>query len=112
MEVDRNGLEVLSREDCLRLLGTARLGRVAASSGALPIILPVNFCFDGLQILIRTGRGTQLDAATRNTVVAFEADEIEPAWNAGWSVTVTGFARRLSDPDEMAAAQRSTLGGW
>ena len=112
VEIDRNGLEVLSREDCLRLLGTAVLGRVAVTSGALPTILPVNFDFDGHEILIRTGRGTQLDSATRNAVVAFEVDQIEPAWRAGWSVVVTGFARELADPDLVAAAEHPSLGRW
>jgi nitroimidazol reductase NimA-like FMN-containing flavoprotein (pyridoxamine 5'-phosphate oxidase superfamily) len=112
VEVDRNGLEVLSREDCLVLLGTAELGRVAMTSGALPTILPVNFRFDGRQILIRTGRGTRLDAATRDSVVAFEADQMEPAWNAGWSVVVTGVARVLTDPGEVVAAQHPSLVRW
>lgn len=112
MEVDRNGLEVLSREDCLSLLGTARLGRIAVTSRALPTILPVNFSFDGRQILIRTGRGTKLDAATRDSVVAFEVDQIEPGRNTEWSVVVTGVARVLTDPDEVAAAQRPSLVRW
>jgi nitroimidazol reductase NimA-like FMN-containing flavoprotein (pyridoxamine 5'-phosphate oxidase superfamily) len=112
VEVDRNGLEVLSRDECLRLLGTAVLGRVAVTTAALPTILPVNFRFDGRQILIRTGRGTKLDAATRNAVVAFEADEIEPATREGWSVVVTGVARELTDPEELAEAQTPALVRW
>lgn len=112
MEVDRNGLEVLSREDCLVLLGTAGLGRIAVTSGALPTILPVNFNFDGEQILIRTGRGTKLDAATRNAVVAFEVDQIEPGRDAVWSVVVTGVARELADPEEVAAAHHPSLVRW
>jgi uncharacterized protein len=47
MEVDRNGLEVLGRDACLRLLASATLGRVGVSSGALPSVVPVNFRFDG-----------------------------------------------------------------
>ena len=112
MEVDRNGLEVLSRDECLRLLGTAGLGRVAVTTAALPTILPVNFRFDGREILIRTGRGTKLDAATRNAVVAFEVDEVEPATREGWSVVVTGVARDLTDPDELAEAQTPPLVRW
>jgi nitroimidazol reductase NimA-like FMN-containing flavoprotein (pyridoxamine 5'-phosphate oxidase superfamily) len=96
MEMDRNGLEVLPREECLRLLGTATLGRVAITSGALPTILPVNFLLEGEQILIRTGRGTKLDAATKNAVVAFEVDQIDPIYHTGWSVVVTGRARDLT----------------
>ena len=36
MEVDCNGLEILDRGECLRLLSLATLGRVAITSGALP----------------------------------------------------------------------------
>jgi nitroimidazol reductase NimA-like FMN-containing flavoprotein (pyridoxamine 5'-phosphate oxidase superfamily) len=97
MEFDRNGLEVLDRAECLRLLGTATLGRVALTAEALPVILPVNFELADEHIVIRTGRGTKLDAATRNTVVAFEVDQIDPMYHTGWSVLVTGVARDLSD---------------
>ena len=112
MEVDRNGLEVLGRDACLRLLATATLGRVGVSSGALPSVLPVNFRFDGHQILIRTGVGTKLDAAVDHTVVAFEVDEIDPVAHTGWSVMVTGVARELTDPGEIAAAQVPPLARW
>ena len=112
MEVDRNGLEVLSRDACLGLLATATLGRVGVSSGALPSVLPVNFRFDGRQILIRTGMGTKLDAATSNAVVAFEVDEIDPVAHTGWSVMVTGMARELTDTGELAAARTPPLARW
>jgi nitroimidazol reductase NimA-like FMN-containing flavoprotein (pyridoxamine 5'-phosphate oxidase superfamily) len=112
VEIDRNGLEVLSRKDCLELLATAELGRVAVTSGALPTILPVTFRFDGRQILIRTARGTRLDAATRDSVVAFEADHMGPSGSTGWSVVVTGVARVLTDSDEVAAAQHPSLVRW
>jgi nitroimidazol reductase NimA-like FMN-containing flavoprotein (pyridoxamine 5'-phosphate oxidase superfamily) len=112
VEVDRNGLEVLSREECLRLLSTAVLGRLAVSTAALPTILPVNFCFDGQRILFRTGDGTKLHAATRNAVVAFEVDDIEPAAQTGWSVVVTGVARELTQPGELDDATEQPLRRW
>jgi nitroimidazol reductase NimA-like FMN-containing flavoprotein (pyridoxamine 5'-phosphate oxidase superfamily) len=112
MEVDRNGLEVLPHDECLRLLGTVELGRVAVTTAALPTILPVNFRFDGRQILFRTGSGTKLDAATRNAVVAFEADQVDAARRTGWSVVVTGVARELTRPDELADAGRRPLTRW
>lgn len=93
---DRNGLEVLDREQCLELLATAQLGRIAVTSGALPSIVPVNYTLVDEYIVIRTGRGTKLDAATRNAVVAFEADAIDPVEHTGWSVMVTGVSRELS----------------
>jgi uncharacterized protein len=112
MEVDRNGLEVLGRDACLDLLATATLGRVGVSSGALPSVVPVNFRFDGRQILIRTGAGTKLDAAVANAVVAFEVDEIDPVAHTGWSVMVTGIARELTEPGELATAQTPPLARW
>ena len=68
------------------------------------MVLPVNFRFDGAQVLFRTAAGTKLDAATDHAVVAFEADEIDPATETGWSVVVTGMAREVTDPVELAAA--------
>ena len=112
MRLDHNGLEVLDRDECLRLLGGAVIGRVGVSSGALPRVLPVNFRLDGDRILIRTSRGTKLDAATANAVVAFEVDEIDPTTETGWSVVVTGLAEEVVDPDDLADAQSLPLVRW
>jgi nitroimidazol reductase NimA-like FMN-containing flavoprotein (pyridoxamine 5'-phosphate oxidase superfamily) len=112
VEVDRNGLEVLPRDECLRLLGKGALGRVAVSTAALPTILPVNYRYDGCRILVRTGRGTKLDAATRNAVVAFEIDDVDPATRTGWSVVVTGVATELTDPAELAEVRSHPLERW
>jgi uncharacterized protein len=112
MELDRNGLEVLDREESLRLLATAALGRIAVTSAALPLVLPVNFRYDGRQVLIRTGAGTKLEAATDHAVVAFEVDDIDPATESGWSVMVTGVARELTDPAALAALARRPLTRW
>ena len=101
-EIDRNGLEVLNRGDCIRLLHTATLGRIGITTGALPTILPINFRIDGERILFRTGVGTKLDAATRGAVVAFEVDAFDPVYHSGWSVVVTGIAKPVDDPDDDA----------
>ena len=112
MELDRNGLEVLDREECLRLLGKATIGRVALSSGALPVILPVNFLLDGERILVRTGKGTKLDHALAGSVVAFEVDDIDRWRHHGWSVAVTGVAHVVDDPDDLARIERLPLAHW
>ena len=96
---DRNGLQVLDRDECLRLLETCTIGRVGITSGALPVILPVNFRLVGDQIVFRTGIGTKLDAATRGAVVAFEADAHDAVEHTGWSVLVTGIARQVPAVD-------------
>jgi len=113
MEVDRNGLEVLGRGDCLRLLALATLGRIGFTSGALPTVLPVSFHLDGERILVRTGRGSQLDAALQNVaVVAFEVDEFDPIDHSGWSVAVTGVATEVIDPTELDRARHEPSSHW
>jgi uncharacterized protein len=102
---------VLDREQCLGLLRRAPVGRIGFSSGALPVILPVNFAVEGDQVLVRTGRGSKLDAGTRNAVVAFEADDIDPKARLGWSVVVTGVAREVPD-DEVVRLDLSGLDRW
>lgn len=112
MEIDRNGLEILGRDDCLKLLATARLGRVGLTSGALPCVLPVNFALVEGHILFRTGRGTKLEAATHNAVVAFEADAIDPMSHTGWSVMVTAVARELADPSRLESSAVTAVPRW
>ena len=95
MQLDRNGLEILDREECLRLLALTSLGRVGFTSGALPSVLPVTYHLDQDRILVHTTRGSRLDAALKDAVVAFEADELDPSEHSGWSVAVTGVATEL-----------------
>lgn len=111
VEVDRNGLEVLERDDCLQLLARATLGRIAVTYGALPTVLPVHFWLDSDRIVILTGEGSKLMAATRNAVVAFEVDDVDPMYHSGWSVVVTGVAREVTDPDDLAVP-RAPLTRW
>jgi nitroimidazol reductase NimA-like FMN-containing flavoprotein (pyridoxamine 5'-phosphate oxidase superfamily) len=112
MEVDRNGLEVLSRDECLRLLATATLGRIGLTSGALPTVLPVNFRLVDDEIVVRTSRGTKLQAATDNTVVAFEVDDFDTFEHGGWSVVVTGVAREVTDPAIIDALDHAHVARW
>jgi nitroimidazol reductase NimA-like FMN-containing flavoprotein (pyridoxamine 5'-phosphate oxidase superfamily) len=102
--LDRNGLEVLDRADCLDLLRSATIGRISITSGALPVILPVNFVVSDECILFRTSPGTKLDAATRNAVVAFEVDDFDRFGHSGWSVVVVGITREVDPPDHVRRA--------
>lgn len=112
MEIDRNGLEVLGRDECLRLIGSATLGRLAITSRALPLVLPVNFRLVGERVVFRTGLGTKLDAATSGNVVAFEVDDMDPLWHTGWSVLVTGVAHEVTDHAERAELEALGIPRW
>lgn len=94
-------LTELGRDEALRLLGTVGLGRVVFTEHALPAIRPVNHIVDGGDIIIRSHRGAALTSSV-NTVVAYEADEIDADEHTGWSVIVTGIARKVTDPATVA----------
>lgn len=111
-EVDRNGLDVLTREESLALLTTATLGRLGLTFGALPTILPVNFRLIDDEIVFRTSIGTKLDAATRNAVVAFEVDDLDAMYHTGWSVVVIGVAREVHDADALAVLDAAGIARW
>lgn len=112
MEVDRNGLVVMNRQESLERLGRCGLGRVAVTVGALPVILPVNYAVLDGDIVFRCTRGTKLDAAVRNAVVAFEADHVDWFGHEGWSVLVVGTASEVTDPAQIDRASEIPLAGW
>jgi len=97
---DRNGLEILERADCLLLLTTVPVGRVAVTVDALPVILPVNFAVSTSgQIVFATGDGQKVRGALDNAVIAFEADAFDAVTRTGWSVLVQDRAQVLSGTD-------------
>ncbi|AYC36094.1 pyridoxamine 5'-phosphate oxidase family protein [Streptomyces griseorubiginosus] len=96
--------------EALRLLGSVSFGRIVFTQQALPTIRPVNHVLADGDIVIRTHAGAALTARTRQArdlgvVVAYEADDIDPDTHLGWSVVVTGYARLISDPEELARYQ-------
>lgn len=112
MEIDQNGLEVLERDECLALLAGRGFGRIGVSARALPTILPVNYWFDGASIYLKSSAGSKLQAAARGDVVVFEVDDSDGISHAGWSVVVTGVARVVEDPVELAELRSAPVPRW
>ena len=97
-EYDGNGMEVLDADVCRRLLASVPIGRIVFTDQAMPAIQPVNFLVHEGAIVLRTGEGSKLAAASRDAVVAFEVDDIDPDYHRGWSVVVVGHAHEVTDP--------------
>jgi hypothetical protein len=112
MDTDVNGLEVLSRVEAIALLETQEVGRLVYTRRALPAVMPVNFVVRGGGILIWTGAASPLGQALRGAVVAFQADELDRATRSGWSVTVTGTAKLVTDETELARARADGPVPW
>lgn len=87
----------LTRPESLRLLDLVPIGRIVYTVRALPAILPVSHLIDDGMVVVRTHIG----AECAGSVVAYQADEIDVHTRTGWSVTVTGVARRVLDQDEV-----------
>jgi uncharacterized protein len=106
-------VEKLEPAECLDLLDSVSVGRVGVTIEALPAVFPVRFVMSEGAVIFRTVPGTKFDAATAESVVAFEADEEGTAPDpTRWSVLVRGIARPLTEPEELSAARALPLGSW
>ena len=104
--------ELLGDDECLRLLATASIGRLAYTESALPAVSPVSFALHGLEIVIPAPCGSSLTAAVRGAVVAFEADCYDAAERTGWYVTVVGHSRVISDVASVTALDALGPASW
>jgi Pyridoxamine 5'-phosphate oxidase len=99
----------MTRDEAMRRLASVRIGRVVFTSRALPAIRPVNHLVENGHVIIRSPEGSAIvtaASAERGTVVAYEADELDPTSHTGWSVVITGLARLVDDPHEAAPYQQ------
>ncbi len=88
-------VSVLTENECLVLLESADLGRIAFAFEGTVEIFPINYCMNGTIIVFRTGPGAKLSAVAK-TAVAVEIDSWDPASGIGWSVVAKGFAEEIT----------------
>jgi len=110
---DERTLQELTRAEAMDLLAAAAVGRLVFTHQALPAIRPVNHLVDGEMIVIGLTAGSAIAASTSRggTVVAYEADALDPAERAGWTVVVVGVARLVTEADAMLR-YRAELRPW
>lgn len=112
MSADGSGLEVLSDREAVALLATVPVGRLVYSDRAMPSVVPVSFVFDGVDIIIRTGRRSRLATLAPGNIVAFEVDDIAMASRSGWTVVVTGRVELIDDPAHLERLAALRLQTW
>ncbi|MBO3752186.1 pyridoxamine 5'-phosphate oxidase family protein [Streptosporangiaceae bacterium NEAU-GS5] len=99
----RPTLEVLSSEDCWKLIGSGGVGRVAFTGLRGQTVLPVNYRVHDGVVVFRTRRGGQMEEDLRTGMkdvdrgIAFEVDRIDEAVRGGWSVLLRGPAHLVTD---------------
>jgi hypothetical protein len=85
-------VEHIPPDECLDLLSTMSIGRIAvASPGGPPLVVPVNYIVDDESVVFRSDPGTKLDLL-RSLPVSFQVDLIDPFHRTGWSVLIQGVA--------------------
>jgi nitroimidazol reductase NimA-like FMN-containing flavoprotein (pyridoxamine 5'-phosphate oxidase superfamily) len=85
-------LKRLTRQDCLALLASKSIGRVACCTPAGPVILPVNYAIHQGTALIRTSSSGTLAERLRDSAAALEVDDLDETTRSGWSVLLRGHA--------------------
>jgi len=112
MQANGAFLQELTRDQCLRLMAGVPVGRIVYTRQAMPAVELVNFAIADGDIVIRTSRSGKLAAAVAGAVVAFEADQLDPAAHTAWSVTAIGAAREVTDSADLAQLARIGLSTW
>jgi uncharacterized protein len=116
--IERRGDDVLTmyeldEEVCRQMLIRCSFGRVAFDgAGEGLTVLPVNCLFAEDTVLFRTRVGSALDRLGDGRHVAFEADQIDPIAQSGWSVLVRGTATHLRDSERIAAFADTAVHPW
>jgi uncharacterized protein len=89
------GHELLGREECLRILSSHPVGRVAAVVNGWPIIFPVNlYVLDGDTVVFRSEEVSRLTDSSIAISMSLEVDGIDDAGQL-WSVVVNGAGRDI-----------------
>jgi nitroimidazol reductase NimA-like FMN-containing flavoprotein (pyridoxamine 5'-phosphate oxidase superfamily) len=94
-------VDALSRAECLYLLSKATVGRIGLSRGALPTVIPVNYCLRDNRIFVLADSRDPLAAMLNGQVVAFQVDDIAAVCASGHTVVVTGRAAVVTNSGDL-----------
>jgi nitroimidazol reductase NimA-like FMN-containing flavoprotein (pyridoxamine 5'-phosphate oxidase superfamily) len=114
----RGVLEELEPAQCLELIASGGVGRIAFVSRYDLTVFPVNYRLVHGAILFRTAPGGLADEDLRTGIahadyqVAFEVDDMDEAAREGWSVLIQGPAHHLEDAADIEAARSAGVQSW
>ncbi|HUZ51440.1 MAG TPA: pyridoxamine 5'-phosphate oxidase family protein [Streptosporangiaceae bacterium] len=94
----------MTAHEALELLGQVQFGRVVFTSRAMPAVRPVRHVVTAGQIVIAAGPELVLCSSSATTpagsggetIVAYQADQLDATGCSGWSVVVIGRARPIT----------------
>jgi len=104
-----DAVEKLTADECLELLSSRDLGRIALVIGDQPEIFPVNYAVDRSIVIFRVAPGTK-PSLTTNHRIAFEVDELDSRAGIAWSVVVKGTVLDVTSSKDPFTAFLRTAG--
>ena len=111
---ERTGLEVIPLSQCVHLLETKEVARIAfAHSGSIQLY-PINYAWDGEGIVFRTENDSPI-ALSADTEMVVEADGTDDHQRTGWSVIARGVPTIIdpsATPELAARLKRLVLYPW
>jgi nitroimidazol reductase NimA-like FMN-containing flavoprotein (pyridoxamine 5'-phosphate oxidase superfamily) len=110
----RGQLEEIERSECLALIATKQVGRLAFCTDRGAMVVPVNHAFIAGELVIRVSpsgeTATYLHDHGQQADVTYEVDDLDEAMESGWSVVVTGTAH--ATPPEMLTSPEDRPVPW
>jgi hypothetical protein len=91
----------LNRAECLALLASAPVGRIAYQTENTSTWQPVNYHLDGESIIVYTTYASALIAGYHHDV-ALEISALTSGGPTNWTIFVTGPASAITDPADLA----------
>ncbi len=88
----------LDRAECLALLATTNVGRLALTRRALPMIVPAHYLLRNDHVVIHLSTGLDDVGWIDGEVVALQVSAFDDEHRHGWTVSVTGGAHGTSNP--------------
>jgi hypothetical protein len=94
-----SGLIELDRQECMDLLAAKSVGRIAYTVDKGARILPVNYVLSNDAIIFRTIPDGEISHHALEAMCAFEVDETDEFFQAGWSVVAVGRLELATEED-------------
>jgi uncharacterized protein len=95
-------LDAIGHQQCLDLIESHHLGRIAWQAADLPQILPITYAMHEGSVYFRTLPDGLLAELAQPTSVALEVDELDQQTRSGWSIVLHGHSSVVSEPDKLA----------
>lgn len=104
----------ISSDECWALVAGHRpaLGRVAFTDAGRVVVYPMNYAVTDRTVYLRTDPSSRLTTVVQNRDVAFEVDQVDDAWERGWSVLMQGTLADVDDDAELERHRELQLRTW